>query len=215
MNFNNLMAKMRELDGPVGESTIAECGEGIPGAEAAPTTPPSMSVNLNAQGVDSISSLMQLLTKVNPDMLWQKGPETVPGIGDAPSIMSIKPEESPLKMLPAIAGEPDHLEPDADNMGGPSDNDADNAIELDLDLDDVDDGEKKEAFGNSAPRSSGPEYKGLDAAIRDGNDLNKPKQMFKHSYRQGDNPMSMSEGDLRAHIRADLQQRLAEVKGVK
>jgi hypothetical protein len=39
--------------------------------------------------------------------------------------------------------------------------------------------------------------------------------MHKHSYKQGDNPMAMKEGDLRAQIKAELAQRLAEAKGAK
>jgi hypothetical protein len=40
--------------------------------------------------------------------------------------------------------------------------------------------------------------------------------MYKRSYKQGDNPMAMPENvDLIAQIRAELQQRLAEVKGAK
>jgi hypothetical protein len=39
--------------------------------------------------------------------------------------------------------------------------------------------------------------------------------MFKHSYKQGDNPMAMEGTELRAAIRAELLQRLAEAKGAK
>jgi hypothetical protein len=36
--------------------------------------------------------------------------------------------------------------------------------------------------------------------------------MTKHGYQQGDNPLAMKEGDLRAQIRAELAHRQAESK---
>jgi hypothetical protein len=45
--------------------------------------------------------------------------------------------------------------------------------------------------------------------------LGRQQTMYKHSYKQGDNPMAMENTDLRAQIRAELQRRLAEAKGVK
>ena len=232
---------MQELDRPATEA----CGDSpmppsmpisMPDKPDAP--PPSMSVNLNAQGMDNIEELMKLMTKVNPDMINQPAPM---------SSISIEPMDKPmgglppLKMLPDMDSEP-HDEPDADNMGGPSDMDADNKPPLgDLDRDDGDDvtkdmgdidndgdhdmddhdAEKKnkdEAFGNSL-NGSEPEYAGVDAAIPDGNDLNKPKKSFSGKPYRGDNPMAAgayeSKEQLRASIREELLQRLAEAKGAK
>lgn len=164
MDFNQLMAKMRELDAPVqSQSAVQECGDpmGMPSAmppsmnDQPPPAHPSMSVNLNAQGMDNIESLLKLMTKVNPDMINQPGgatPPPMPGLMPEPSMISIKPEmpgigslgnldAGPLKMLPDFdkeepgddnmpgPGDLDHDEPDADNMGGPSDMDADNDID--------------------------------------------------------------------------------------
>ena len=82
MNFHELMAKMRELDTPAPAQAITpettECGE-MPGPMGSPMSPgmnmdkpdsppPSMSLNLNAQGLDNIEELIKLMTKVNPDM---------------------------------------------------------------------------------------------------------------------------------------------------
>ena len=244
MNFQDLLAKMQELDRPATEA----CGDSpmspsmpmsIPSMPEKPDTPPpSMSLNLNAQGMDNIEELMKLMTKVNPDMINQPAPM---------SSISIEPMDKPmgglppLKMLPDMDSEP-HDEPDADNMGGPSDMDADNKPPLgDLDRDDGDDvtkdmgdidndgdhdmddhdAEKKnkdEAFGNSL-NGSEPEYAGVDAAIPDGNDLNKPKKSFSGKPYRGDNPMAAgayeSKEQLRASIREELLQRLAEAKGAK
>jgi hypothetical protein len=239
MNFQELLAKMQELDRPATEA----CGDSpmpmsMPSMSEKPDAPPpSMSVNLNAQGMDNIEELMKLMTKVNPDMINQPAPI---------SSISIEPMDKPmgglppLKMLPDMDSEP-HDEPDADNMGGPSDMDADNMPPMgDLDRDDGDvskamgdidndgdhdmddhDAEKKEkdeAFGNSL-NGSEPEYAGIDAAIPDGDDLNKPKKSFSGKPYRGDNPMAAgayeSKEQLRASIREELLQRLAEAKGAK
>jgi len=78
MDFNSLMAKMRELDQPTTQSMPATeaCGDApmpmsMPPSmnDQAPPSHPSMSVNLNAQGMDNIESLLKLMNKVNPDMI--------------------------------------------------------------------------------------------------------------------------------------------------
>ena len=256
MNFQDLLSRMKELDQPaqstaaIQSAPVEECGSPMMGSAAPeqPHTPPSMSINLNAQGLEDIEDLMALIKQVNPDMNKEPIDAMLPSlIPPGPSISSIKPELPPLKMLPDFDKEPEgepmdipapdsmnkHSEPDADNMGGPSDNDTDNKGDDDIskaqgDIDndgdhDMDDHdaekdkpkEKDEAFGNSAPGDAGPDYKDVDAAVPDGNDMHKPKQMYKHNYRGGDNPMSMPESDLRSMIRAELLQRLAEAKGAK
>lgn len=242
MDFNQLMAKMRELDAPVAETAVQECGDMMGGMP--PTSPmavqtqqppahPSLSVNLNAQGMDNIEQIMKLITKVNPDMINQPAAPmdpmsmlTPPG----PSITSIKPELPPLKMLPDLDSEPegDHAEPDADNFGGPSDNDADNKIDViqksmgdedgdgDKDEEDEEEKEKDEGFGNGLTGHDDVDYKGMDAAVPSGNDLNKPKSTFP-KVAGGDNPMQRNESKeaLRASIRAELLSRLNEAKGAK
>jgi hypothetical protein len=78
--------------------------------------------------------------------------------------------------------------------------------------------EQDEAFGNAPTDASGPYTYDLDAAIPDGNDLNKPKKSFSGKPYRGDNPMAASafeSTDLRAQIKAELAQRLAEAKGAK
>jgi hypothetical protein len=74
------------------------------------------------------------------------------------------------------------------------------------------DEEKEEAWANEPEE----DYKSVDYMNNQiAGGMNKPKQMSKHSYKQGDNPMAMESGDLRAHIRAELLHRLAEAKGAK
>ena len=249
MNFNELMQKMRELDQPVIQAEA--CGDSMPPmspmsspmSSKPDTPPPSLSINLNAQGMDNIESIMKLMTKVNPDMINQPQsmPMSLPISISKPTTIGMGPlgnlDSGPLKMLPDLDSEPD-----ADNMGGPSDNDADNMPPMgDLDRDDGDDvskamgdldddgdhdlddhdaekKEKDEAFGNSL-NGSEPEYAGIDAAIPDGNDMHKPKQSFSGKAYRGDNPMAAgayeSKEQLRASIREELLQRLSEAKGAK
>jgi len=153
---------------------------------------PTVSINLNAQGIDDIAELMKLMTKVNPDMINQ--PEKPAAITPLALPSNDRPELPPLKMLP-----------DYDAEQGPEDNKDDSEEEK----------EKEEAFGNSL-NDSEPEVKDTDYMVNKlAGGMNKPKQMVKHSYKQGDNPMAMPEGDLRAAIRAELLQRLAEAKGAK
>ena len=244
MNFQELLAKMQELDRPTTEA----CGDspmpmgmpmGMPSMPEKPDTPPpTMSINLNAQGLDNIEELMKLVKSVNPDMDKPASPISAISIEPMDKPMGGLP---PLKMLPDMDLEP-HDEPDADNMGGPSDMDADNMPPMgDLDRDDGDDvskamgdidsdgdhdmddhdaekKEKDEAFGNSV-NGSEPEYSGIDAATPDGDDLNKPKKSFSGKPYRGDNPMAAgayeSKEQLRASIREELLQRLAEAKGAK
>ena len=244
MNFQELLAKMQELDRPTTEA----CGDspmpmgmpmGMPPMPEKPDTPPpTMSINLNAQGLDNIEELMKLVKSVNPDMDKPVSPISAISIEPMDKPMGGLP---PLKMLPDMDSEP-HDEPDADNMGGPSDMDADNMPPMgDLDRDDGDDvtkamgdidsdgdhdmddhdaekKEKDEAFGNSL-NGSEPEYSGIDAATPDGDDLNKPKKSFSGKPYRGDNPMAAgayeSKEQLRASIREELLQRLAEAKGAK
>jgi len=217
---------MQELDRPATEA----CGDspmpmsmpmGMP--EKPDTPPPTMSINLNAQGLDNIEELMKLVKSVNPDMDKPESPI---------SAISIEPMDKPMGGLPPLKMLPD-MDSDNDSMPGgemdlPPGHDSDHAMVKALDRDDdgdhdMDDhdAEKKdkdEAFGNSL-NGSEPEYAGIDAAMPDGNDLNKPKKSFSGKPYRGDNPMAAgayeSKEQLRASIREELLQRLAEAKGAK
>ena len=228
MNFNDLMAKMRELDqpvpetiqAPVQEAPVDECGDMPPapmGMDSKPDTPPpSMSVNINAQGMDDIGELMKLLTKVNPDMINQKDAPASP-MSIEPSITSIAPSLPPLKMLPDLDADNDDMpggEKDIEIKGLDRDGDGDH----DMDDHDMEKKDKDEAFGNSLGDSE-PDYKDISANLPNGNDLNRPKKSFSGKPYRGDNPMAAgayeSKETLRANIRAELLQRLAEAKGAK
>lgn len=190
MDFQRLLAKMQELDQPVGEQLAQECGD-MPAAPAsvAPqtTNPPSISINMNAQGMQDISDILKLIAKVNPDAAPKDA--SLPSLSAPTSIMSIKPAEPEMKALPDLSDEPDSK---------PS-------------IVDIPNKNKEEEFANEPDEK----YMGLDAAIRDGNDLNKPKKTFP-KVAGGDNPMQKMESlSLRDQIRAELLQRLAEAKGEK
>lgn len=261
MNFQDLYKKIASLDKPVSEATIEECGEPMmPGMPSVPHQPPSMSINVNAQGMDDISELMKLLAKINPESASPLA--AGPVIGSEPQI-EIEPMDKPaglqgvpsnappmsdiLKSLSDIDGkdEPendgkdidgvdlaggDHEEPDMDNMGGPSDHDADNKDkpedeaanpdddedgrhELPMPNGDYDDEEKEEAYGNAPTGAPGPQVKDTEFMTQQlSGGMNKPKQQFKHSYKAGDNPMAMPESDLRAIIKAELNEKLQAIK---
>ena len=229
MNFQELLAKMQELDRPATEA----CGDspmpmsmpmGMPPMPEKPDTPPpTMSINLNAQGLDNIEELMKLVKSVNPDMDKPESPI---------SAISIEPMDKPMGGLPPLKMLPDmDSEPDTDNMPPMGDLDRDDGDDVskamgdidsdgdhDMDDHDAEKKEKDEAFGNSL-NGSEPEYAGMDAAMPDGNDLNKPKKSFSGKPYRGDNPMAAgayeSKEQLRASIREELLQRLAEAKGAK
>ncbi len=240
MDFQQLLAKMVELDRPSNQNTAEACGDPMPPMgmtppvnDQPPPAHPSLSINLNAQGMDHIEQIMKLVAKVNPEMQKPEMPP-LPSLSPEPSIMSIKPQglgnldAGPLKMLPDLDKEPegDHAEPDADNFGGPSDNDADNKVDIiqksmgdndgdgDHDMDDhdiekKDDKEKKDEWANGLTGHDDVDYKGMDAAVPNGNDLNKPKSTFP-KVAGGDNPMQKD--SFRESIRAELQRRLNEAK---
>ena len=230
---------MVELDQPTTETTAPivsteACGDpmGVTPPMADQTPPPahpSMSVNLNAQGMDNIESLMQLMTKVNPDMINQPqgGMPPMPSLtGPGPSISSIGDlgnlDAGPLKMLPDMdsdndnmpGGEKNHMEPDGDEGPEIKGLDQDDDGDHDMDDHDMEKKDKEEAFGNSVSGDAGPEYMDMDATIRDGNDIHKKKSMHRAAA-GGDNAMAAESTDLRSQIRAELQQRLAEAKGAK
>lgn len=209
MNFQELLAKMQQLDQPATE----DCGSSAMPMSMPPmpnkpdTPPPTMSINLNAQGLDNIEDLMKLVKSVNPDMRKSSSPV---------SAISIEPMDKPMGPMGSDSMD---LPPGHDD-----DHDMVKALDVDMDGDhDMDDHDserknKDEAYGNSVAGSE-PEYAGIDAAIPAGNDLNRPKKSFSGKPYRGDNPMAAgayeSKEQLRAGIRAELLQRLAETKGAK
>jgi hypothetical protein len=273
MDFNQLLSRMKELDQPAvssvetpvveyGATPMPTMGGMSPSMnDQPPPAHPSMSVNLNAQGMDNIESLLKLMTKVNPDMINQPSgiAPPMPSMTSMPSLTPPGPsissigdlgnlDSGPLKMLPDLDKEPegDHAEPDADNMGGPSDMDADNMPAMmkiggddkgeegpgpdgsadhegpegekpEADDKDEKDDKKEEYAGgfDQASTSPDPELKSSDYMLNKlSGGLGRQQKMTKHGYQQGDNPLAMRE-NLRASIKQELAQRLAEAKSEK
>jgi hypothetical protein len=231
MDFNQLLAKMAELDQPAveavtTEAVLDECPTDMSadtaalGTPIAPSVPePSMSLNLNAQGMDNIENLMKLMTKVNPDMINQPAvpasslsamPSLTP---PGPGISSIGDlgnlDKGPLKMLPDL---------DSDDTDGPEIKDLDRDGDGDHDMDDhdmeKDDDEKKNEYANSLGDSE-PEVKDVDYMNNKlAGGMNRPKGTHP-KVAGGDNPMQRPRMDTRESIRTELLQRLAEAKGAK
>jgi hypothetical protein len=175
MNFQDLLKKMADIDQPVQEGG---CGMPAPGPIVAPTPdvarapetpPPSMSVNLNAQGMDNIEQMMKLFQKVNPDMM-PRNDVPMPSMSNPIIKIGAVKKPEPMKML-AKPEESWENEPDED-------------------------------------------VKGMDAVIRNGDDLNKPKKTFP-KVAGGDNPMQRmeSQDELIKSIEAQLRLQLEEMKG--
>jgi hypothetical protein len=85
LDFNKLFGRIRDIDQgkkPVTESSMIECGM-MPPMSNIPTAPPvSMSVNLNAQGIDQIKSLLDLMHKAESPLA--AGPVGSPMMPQAP-----------------------------------------------------------------------------------------------------------------------------------
>lgn len=226
MDFQQLLSKMREIDQPQVEQVAQECGMPMgqmpPPLPAVPpkpeVPPPSLSVNINAHGMDDIEDMMKLLTKVNPDMINQPVPPAPP----MPSMIAIKPSLPPLKPLPDFDADNDDMP--GGEMDLPVDHDKDHAMvkKLDLDLDgdhDMDDHdlEKKEDGGfQSSTTEPDPEFKNADYMLNKlAGGMNKAKHTFP-KVADGDNPMQkVREGeDFKEQIKADLRRRLEESKAV-
>lgn len=147
MDFHQLLAKMQELDqpqveaAPVVEQPVTECPpEGPLGMDHSTpeTSPPSMSVNLNAQGLDNISDILKLIAKVNPDA-EKPADASIPSLSAMPSLTPPGPkigslgnlDAGPLKMLPDLdsdegPGEPSSIEVEPIDRDGEEDGEADN-----------------------------------------------------------------------------------------
>lgn len=225
MNFHELLTRLNQIDSkPSVETQAQECGEMPPPPMNSPTMsqpdapPPSMSINLNAQGLDNIEELMKLIKAVNPDM---DKPE-MPSMSIEPTVTSIKPSLPPLKMLPDldkeepsmpdIMNKPDDSDDGVSKAQGDIDNDGDHDMD-DHDAEKDDSKPKKDEWANSPNGvEDEPEVKDVDSVLTKGNDLHKEKGTYP-KVAGGDNPMQkMESGDLRSQIRAELLKALEESK---
>lgn len=107
MNFNELYKKIADLDQPVSEQKVDECGE-MPSMQSS-MDQPSVSVNLNARGLDNIEHLMALFTKVNPDMMPK---------GDAPMPKMVDPAAHMSSLKQKLFGDGEEMDAEEDAAGG-------------------------------------------------------------------------------------------------
>jgi len=220
MDFNQLLNRMREIDSSPSQSTVEQCGQmptpSMPQPADPQTPPPSMSVNLNAQGIDNIESMMKLFQKVNPDMMPQT-PAPGPTLGTPPAVMQISPaDQTPInKMLPDLSDEPEVDSP-GDTRGLPHDHDKDHEIVKTLDRDgdgdhDMDDHEleknRQEAYANEPDE----EMRDVDVLIRNGDDLHKKKGTYP-KVAGGDNPMQRVSEDDSAEARDYIRDMAAKIQ---
>ena len=99
LDFNKLFGRIRDIDQgkkPVTESSMVECGMPM---NNIPSTPPvSMNVSLNAQGIDQIKSLLDLMHKAESPLA--AGPIGSPAMPQPP----MPTVSSPMAMnMPAIS----------------------------------------------------------------------------------------------------------------
>jgi hypothetical protein len=101
MDFNKLFGRIRDIDQgkkTVVKESMAECGMGME-SNMPPITPPvSMSVNLNAQGIDQIKDLLNLMNKADSPL----APGPVPTGAMPPMPMPTVGMDAPLNISKAV-----------------------------------------------------------------------------------------------------------------
>ena len=207
MDFQQLLAKMAELDQSVPEAitqettpdldqSVDECPADMSAPMAAPPAPPapepSMSLNLNAQGLDNIEDILKLVAKVNPDMPAATSMPALPSLGEPPALPTASP--APLS-LPTL---------DKD--------DGDDMPTIKIGDDEGPEKKEKEEAWENEPDTCEKDVDFMNNKLAGG--MNRPKGTFP-KVAGGDNPMQRSRIDTRESIRAELLQRLAEAKGAK
>ena len=237
MDFNQLLAKMQEIDTVKTEAPADiktdECGmmPPAPMSTPEPKDKASMSININAQG-DAIEDVMALIKKM--------GGEDKPGMADMPTMSIIPPmggmdapmdapEGPPMpkpinKLLPDFDGDNDDMPGGEKDL--PKDHDKDHIMIKALDKDgdddhdmddhdmekDDDEKDKEEAWANE-PDEDNKDIDFMQNKMSGG--MNRRKGTHP-KVAGGDNPMQkVGESDLVATIKAELQRALAETKGAK
>lgn len=205
--------------------SLVECGMPMPAQTAIPTvTPVSMSVNLNAQGIDQIKDLLNLMNKaesplapglvgggaVTPDPIDMLKPPAAdkqiaqgPGLDDLANELGMDlekdEEETDMDMGPEDMGGDD-----TSGQKSPLGKMADEVRDMADELADVnDDEEENESYANS------PDEK--VSAYRDpaGDDLHKRKSSYSDKPFRGDNPMAVE------NLRSDLAKLYKQIKEIR
>ncbi len=240
MNFQDLLAKMQELDQPVPETQVIEEpneGNEFSGALAAAKAAgkDEFEVDGKKYKVKEDGSVEECGMSYTPEMHDDNGQPpnmsvniNAQGMDDIADLMALLTKVNPDMQKPEMPAPmptsmpPLKMLPDLDKEeAAPIDNDEEDddiMTHLNKELKPFDDEQakdkdKEEAFGNSMAGSE-PEMGDMDDAIRDGDDIHKKKSMHRAAA-GGDNAMAAESQDLRSQIRAELLRRLEEAKGAK
>jgi hypothetical protein len=73
-------------------------------------------------------------------------------------------------------------------------------------------GEEEEEVEEEYSNEPNPQTQGVEAQMHQGTDMHKEKQMVKHNYKGGDNPMAMKEANALAALEAQLMEELESIK---
>ena len=194
MDFKKILQTITDLDQnkqilKESNQAVQECGimpsiggMGMMGGASHP--PITLNVSMNATGPDGIRDLLNVLKGHGND-----APDDAIS-GPAGTVVAVSEPKHDMDH------DMDDMGHDMDDMGHDMGHDEDDADAVELEIDE---------YANSPDE----EYAGMSAAVPAGDDLNKPKQSFKHNYRGGDNPMNMQFESLKYK----LKNLYTEVKG--
>lgn len=222
MDMKKLLSIVSAQKQPIVESVqqIKECGEPMPSTNIPSTPPVSMNVNMNAQGIDQIKELLNLMNATASNQM--SAPSVLPAGGapmpaSAPVSMPTVGLDAPLSIEPAKAPTPDlgDLDDLIKNAGigkkeepAGDDKDAEEgtkepmqsaAEEIRAMADKLSD--KNEELANSPDE----QVSDVDSVIPSGDDLHREKNQYAKAQ-DGDNPMSVES------IRSQLDARYKELK---
>ncbi len=228
MDMKKLLSIVSAQKQPIVESVqqIKECGEMASPVSNIPSTPPvSMNVNMNAQGIDQIKELLNLMNvtasnQMSPPSVLPAGgepmpasaPVSMPAVGlDVP--MAIEPAKSPTPDLGDLddliknAGIGKKEAPAADASGeeaeeGTKEPMQSAAEEIRAMADKLSD--KNEELANSPDE----QVSDVGSVVPSGDDLHREKNQYAKAQ-DGDNPMSVES------IRSQLDARYKELKEAK
>jgi hypothetical protein len=190
MNFQDLYKKIAEID----RRPVSECGDMPPMMGQPNGQPVTMSVSLNAQGEENISSLMRLLTKVNPDMMPKTGaamPAVSPELsigGPGPRVSSAYDDKSEDMLTPSPRIRPSSIK-NLDRDGDGDHDMQDHELER----------HKEESF-QDATTEPDEQYKDIDFMNNKlAGGMNRPKNTYPR-VANGDNPMQRIKEELTAAL---------------
>jgi hypothetical protein len=191
-------------------------------------TPPGPSIssigdlgNLDAGPLKMLPDLDKEEPHAEPDADNMGGPSDMDA-DNMPPMGDLDRDDTVTKAMGDIDGDGDHDMDDhkAEKEGPGPDGSAEHEGPEGEEPEPEEEKKKDEAYGNSVAGGADTEYKDIDYMVNKlAGGMNEPKKSFSGKPYRGDNPMAAgayeSRDALRASIRSELQQRLAEAKGAK